>query len=135
MEHIKKVLPHRFPFLMIDGIEEMEQGKSVKGYKNISHNDYYINKIDGTFPNTLVVEALAQLGAFASTTEQTGLGFLSSLKGVTFTRCAKAGDRIDLYYEVLRNKRGFVLGRGTAKAGSETIVTVEEILIYQAPQT
>ncbi|MEI4828396.1 3-hydroxyacyl-ACP dehydratase FabZ family protein [Bacillus sp. FJAT-53711] len=129
--NIKSVLPHRYPFLMVDHIIEMESGKSVKGYKNVSYNEWFITESQTTMPNMLIVEAIAQLGAFVSVENTAGLGFLSSLEGVAFLGSAGPGDRLDLYYEVIRNKRGFVLGKGHAAVNGKTIVNVDKLLVYK----
>ncbi|PFK29339.1 beta-hydroxyacyl-ACP dehydratase [Bacillus cereus] len=128
--NIKDTLPHRYPFLMIDRIIEIEDGKSVKGYKFITNNEWFINESQNSMPHMLIVEALAQLGAFVGTSDSNGLGFLSSLDGVTFHGTAMPGDKLDLQYEVLRNKRGFILGKGIASVNSEPIVIVEKLLVY-----
>ncbi|WP_459502762.1 3-hydroxyacyl-ACP dehydratase FabZ family protein [Bacillus sp. C1] len=129
---INDTLPHRYPFLMIDRITEIENEKSVKGYKFITSNEWFINENQNSMPHVLIVEALAQLGAFVGTSDSSRLGFLSSLDGVTFTGTAMPGDKLDLQYEVLRNKRGFILGKGIASVNGEPIVIVEKLLVYIA---
>ncbi|WIY59140.1 3-hydroxyacyl-ACP dehydratase FabZ family protein [Bacillus arachidis] len=130
IKNINDILPHRYPFLMIDRITDIEDGKSVKGYKLITNNEWFITESQNNMPHMLIVEALAQLGAFVGTDNSTGLGFLSSLDGVTFNGTATPGDKLDLQYEVLRNKRGFILGKGIASVNGKPIVTVEKLLVY-----
>ncbi|ENQ3080143.1 3-hydroxyacyl-ACP dehydratase FabZ family protein [Bacillus sp. WLY-B-L8] len=128
--NIQSILPHRYPFLMIDGIVEIDTGKSVKGYKNISCNEWFITESQTTMPHMLIVEAIAQLGTFVSMENTDGLGFLSSLEGVEFLGAVQPGDRLDLYYEVIRNKRGFILEKGHATVNKRTIVSVDKLLVY-----
>ncbi|CAG9614569.1 3-hydroxyacyl-[acyl-carrier-protein] dehydratase FabZ [Bacillus rhizoplanae] len=128
--NIQSVLPHRYPFLMVDHIVEMESGKWVKGYKNVSCNEWFITESETTMPHMLIIEAIAQLGAFVSLENTVGLGFLSSLEGVEFLGSAQPGDRLDLYYEVIRNKRGFILGKGHAAVNGKKIVNVDKLLVY-----
>lgn len=128
--NIQSILPHRDPFLMIDSIVEINTGKSVKGYKNISCNEWFITESQTTMPHMLIVEAIAQLGAFVSVENTNGLGFLSSIEGVDFLGSVQPGDRLDLYYEVIRNKRGFILGKGHATVNKRTIVSVDKLLVY-----
>ncbi|MGE7881935.1 3-hydroxyacyl-ACP dehydratase FabZ family protein [Bacillus sp. NPDC094077] len=128
--HIKDTLPHRYPFLMIDKVTNVKKDKSVTGYKLISNNEWFINANQKHMPHMLIVEALAQLSAFVNTSE--GLGFLSSLDGVEFHEKAYPGDKLDLHYELTRNRRGFILGKGTATVNDQPIVTIEKLLIYQA---
>ncbi|HFK1681068.1 3-hydroxyacyl-ACP dehydratase FabZ family protein [Bacillus sp. SRB1LM] len=130
--HIKDTLPHRYPFLMIDKVTNVKQGESVTGYKLITNNEWFINDSQKHMPHMLIVEALAQLSAFVHTSDSNGLGFLSSLDGVTFHEKAYPGDKLNLHYELTRNRRGFVLGKSTATVNNQPIVTVEKLLIYQA---
>lgn len=130
--HIKDTLPHRYPFLMIDKVTSIKQGESVTGYKLITNNEWFINDTQKHMPHMLIVEALAQLSAFVNTSDSEGLGFLSSLDGVEFHEKAYPGDKLDLHYELTRNRLGFVLGTGTATVNSHPIVTIKKLLIYQA---
>ncbi|KOY16766.1 hotdog family protein [Paenibacillus xylanivorans] len=133
MINIQDILPHRYPFLLIDKVLEVEKNKWAKGYKNVSNNEWYMNERNAVIPSTLIIEALAQLGAFAVISEENGVGFLSSLKGIEVIGQAFSGDRIDLYYEIIKNKRGFVVGRGVASVGNQVIINAEEIMIYLQP--
>ncbi|MBK5505773.1 3-hydroxyacyl-ACP dehydratase FabZ family protein [Bacillus sp. TH12] len=130
--NIKDTLPHRYPFLMIDKITNVKESQSAIGYKLITNNEWFINENQNYMPHMLIVEALAQLSAFVSTGESEGLGFLSSLDGVEFYENAYPGDKLDLHYELTRNRRGFVLGKGIASVNGQSIVTIEKLLIYQA---
>ncbi|PQZ57825.1 beta-hydroxyacyl-ACP dehydratase [Bacillus sp. MYb209] len=130
--NIKDTLPHRYPFLMIDKITNVKESQSATGYKLITNNEWFINKNQNYMPHMLIVEALAQLSAFVSTSESEGLGFLSSLDGVEFHENAYPGDKLDLHYELTRNRRGFILGKGIASVNGQSIVTIEKLLIYQA---
>ena len=129
---IQSTLPHQYPFLMVDNILEIVEGKSVKGIKNISANEWYITDDHKVMPNVMLVEALAQLGAFAALGEECNIGFLTAIKGAEFIHEASVGDQVYLYYEIKRMKKGFVLGKGHAEVNGQIIVKVDEILIYQA---
>lgn len=127
--HIKDTLPHRFPFSMIDKVTNVKHGESVTGYKLISNNEWFINDSQDHMPHILIVEALAQLSAFVRTSNPEGLGFLSSLDGVEFHGKAYPGDKLNLHYELTRNRRGFILGTGTATVNDQPIVTIEKLFI------
>ncbi|MDA1761707.1 3-hydroxyacyl-ACP dehydratase FabZ family protein [Bacillus thuringiensis] len=130
--HIKDTLPHRYPFLMIDKVTNIKESQSATGYKLITNNEWFINENQSHMPHMLIVEALAQLSAFVNTSNSEGLGFLSSLDGVEFHEKAYPGDKLDLHYELTRNRRGFILGKGIATVNGQVIVTVEKLLIYHA---
>jgi 3-hydroxyacyl-[acyl-carrier-protein] dehydratase len=132
MVDIPRVIPHRYPFLMVDRVLEINPGKWVKGYKNVTWNEWFITDNSCCMPCVIIVEALAQLGAFAifGDENENGLGLLTSLKGIEFLGDAYPGDRIDLYYEVIKNRRGFVLGKGEASVGDKVVLKAEEIMIY-----
>ena len=87
INEIKKIIPHRYPFLLVDRIEEMEPGVKASGYKNVTANEPFFQ---GHFPEypvmpgVLIIEALAQVGAVAilSLEEKKGkLAFFWSFPG------------------------------------------------------
>ncbi len=73
-------LPHRYPFLFIDGVTESEPGKHAAAYKLVSENDWFITDAQTEMPFSLVIEALAQTAAFTGITDENSLGLLSSVK-------------------------------------------------------
>ncbi|GAV13472.1 3-hydroxyacyl-ACP dehydratase FabZ family protein [Paenibacillus sp. NAIST15-1] len=133
IQEVMDILPHRYPFLMIDRVTQIEPGTSANGYKLISHNEWFMSGASTFMPDSLIIEALAQLGAFTAVQSQQGsLGFLSSLKGVESMGSAYAGDKLELSYEVLRSKKGFTIGKGEASVDGRVILRADEIMIYTA---
>jgi 3-hydroxyacyl-[acyl-carrier-protein] dehydratase len=67
IKEIQEILPHRYPFLLVDRIEEIEEGKKAVGYKNVTMNEYFFKGIfqKNLLCCVLIVEALAQVGAVA----------------------------------------------------------------------
>ncbi len=68
INEIKRIIPHRYPFLLVDKITELEEGKSAVGYKNVTVNEYFFNghfPEEPVMPGVLIIEALAQVGAVA----------------------------------------------------------------------
>lgn len=117
---IQKIIPHRFPMLLVDRIVELEAGKRAVGIKNVSANEWFF---EGHFPGhpimpgVLIVEALAQTGAVAalSADEFTGkLGLFAGIDGVRFRRQVVPGDQLRLEVELERLRRG--IGRAAANA-------------------
>ena len=107
VEDIKKIIPHRYPFLMIDRVEDIEVGKSCVAYKNISCNEWFFA---GHFPEysvmpgVLVIEAMAQAAgvlAFSTLIEENVCGYgsskfvyFTSIENAKFKRPIVPGDRV-----------------------------------------
>ncbi|MBS3986003.1 MAG: 3-hydroxyacyl-ACP dehydratase FabZ [Selenomonadales bacterium] len=126
---IMEIIPHRYPFLLVDSIEYVVPGERAVGYKNVTANEPYFA---GHFPNypvmpgVLIVEALAQVGAVAllSLPENKGrLAFFAGIDGVRFRRQVFPGDRLRLEVSISSMKMG--IGKGDAKAyvGEELAVS------------
>ena len=116
---IMKVIPHRYPFLLIDRIMELEEGKRAVGIKNVTMNDYFFQ---GHFPGhpvmpgVLIVEAMAQVGGVVmlSKAENRGkLAYFMSIDSAKFRQPVFPGDQLKLEVEVLRvrSKTGQCAGR------------------------
>ncbi|UTH15920.1 3-hydroxyacyl-ACP dehydratase FabZ [Macrococcus epidermidis] len=119
-DEIKKIIPHRYPFLLIDRIIELEDGKKCTGIKQISGNEPFFQ---GHFPEyavmpgVLIVEALAQVGAVAMLKLEENQGKLAMFTGIDKCRFKKQvtpGDTLQLEVEMTRVKGP--LGKGVAKA-------------------
>lgn len=126
-QDITRVLPHRYPFLLIDRVVELEAGKRVKGYKNVTANEPFFN---GHFPGlpvmpgVLQVEALAQAAAVLTSTfgdfdPKTHVAYLMSMDEVKFRRLVVPGDRLDLEVEVVHLKRSIAKVHGRATVDGE----------------
>lgn len=131
IEEIKRIIPHRYPFLLIDKIKEMEVGKKAHGVKNVTYNEPWAQ---GHFPNhcvmpgVLLVESMAQTGAVSilSMEENRGkIAFFSSIKNAKFRKEVKPGDRLDIYVEIVKLRKNFGTGKGTVKVGEDTVAEAE----------
>ncbi len=120
IQEIQKIIPHRYPFLLVDRILELEIGKRAVGYKNVTINEPFFQ---GHFPSypvmpgVLIVEALAQVGAVAMLSVEENRGktaFFAGIDGFRFKEQVKPGDTLRLEVEITRNKGK--IGKGTAKA-------------------
>ena len=119
-EEIKDVIPHRYPFLLVDKILEIEEAKRVVGIKNVTINEPFFQ---GHFPEypvmpgVLIVEAMAQVGAIAvlNMEENKGkIGFLAGIDKCRFKRQVKPGDQLRLEVEIIRMKGPVGKGKGRA---------------------
>ncbi|MEG6512222.1 3-hydroxyacyl-ACP dehydratase FabZ [Desulforamulus ruminis] len=128
---IQQILPHRYPFLLVDRILEVEEGKKVVGIKNVSMNEPFFQ---GHFPNypvmpgVLIIEAMAQVGAVAILSMPAFAGRIALLAGIDkarFRRQVVPGDILRIEVEVLK-LRGTV-GKSQARAyvGEELAVEAE----------
>lgn len=120
IKEIRDILPHRYPFLMIDRVEEVYEGKSAKGYKNVTINEPFFN---GHFPEypvmpgVLILEALAQMGAVCMLSKEEfkgKIGFLVGADKVRWKKQVMPGDRLDLEVEIVKVKGSIGIGKGKA---------------------
>jgi 3-hydroxyacyl-[acyl-carrier-protein] dehydratase len=133
-EEIKSVIPHRPPFLLIDGILECAPGKRAVGIKTVWQGEPFFQ---GHFPSrpvmpgVLIIEALAQTGAFAllSTEENKGkIALFAGIDGARFRRQVLPGDELRLEVEI--GKMRGPVGRGEAKAYVGGELAAEATLLF-----
>ena len=122
---IEKVLPHRYPFLMIDRIVTVEPGLRAEAVKAISLDDFFIGghfPQSPSFPETLVVEALAQTGGIAMlSAKEGGMGFLVRVEEMEFAKTVGPGDLLTLSAEVEFSFGEMAKVRVKAESGGEMV--------------
>jgi 3-hydroxyacyl-[acyl-carrier-protein] dehydratase len=135
---IKRVIPHRYPFLLVDRVDTLEPGVKAIGIKNVTINEPYF---EGHFPEysvmpgVLIVEALAQLGgiaAFDANASSPAIGLLAGIDNCRFKRQVKPGDQLTLTYEITRMKGQIIKGKGTATVDGELACEAEIMFALQA---
>ena len=134
---IMKLIPHRYPFLLVDRITECVPGKYVKGFKNITMNEaLFQGHFPGNpiFPGVLMVEALAQISAGMVMTmpQYAGkLALFAGIDGVRFKRVVRPGDRLEFHSEIIKLKGPIAKTKCTATVDGELAVEAELMCAIQ----
>ncbi len=131
IKRIQKILPHRYPFLLVDKIVEVEGDTWIKGIKNVSFNEqFFQGHFPGTpiMPGVLIVEAMAQVSGllFAQRLELTGkLAVLLSMNDVKLRKAVVPGDQLVLTAETVRLKKRTAQCRCKAMVGDAVVAEAE----------
>lgn len=137
-KELLRILPHRYPFLLVDRVVSLEPGKRVVAIKNISANEpFFQGHFPGhpIMPGVLLCEAMAQAGGvlvFQTDPERTAkyLVYLAGLDNVKFRRPVVPGDQVRLELEVLKRRAPIWRFKGVAKVG-EAVAAEAEILMSE----
>lgn len=130
---IQKLLPHRYPFLLVDRVVEIVPGQKLTAIKNVTVNEPFFN---GHFPGhpvmpgVLILEALAQASAVlayrsAGMDPTQKVTYLMAIDGAKFRRPVVPGDRLELNVEVLKHKGAVFKTKGTATVDGVKVAEAE----------
>lgn len=123
IKKILRVIPHRYPFLLVDRITELKPGEKAAGLKNVTINEpFFQGHFPGEpiMPGVMIVEALAQVGAVAVLSmpeNENKLALFTGINNFRFKQMVKPGDQLELEIEMTKIRGG--LGKGEAKAQVE----------------
>jgi UDP-3-O-[3-hydroxymyristoyl] N-acetylglucosamine deacetylase / 3-hydroxyacyl-[acyl-carrier-protein] dehydratase len=132
IEEIMKVLPHRYPFLLVDRVVEIEEGKRIVGIKNVTINEpFFQGHFPGhpIMPGVLIIEAMAQVGGMllmgAVPDPDKKVVYFTSLNNVKWRRPVKPGDQLRFELELLQVRGMMCKMQGVAKVDGEVVAEAE----------
>jgi 3-hydroxyacyl-[acyl-carrier-protein] dehydratase len=138
IDDIKKILPHREPFLMIDRVDELEEGVKAKGIKAVSANEWFFMGHFGDvkiMPGVLIIEAIAQMGGVALLTKEEmkgKLAYLGKIKNARFSEKVVPGDVLELETSIDTVKGNVGLGSGKAYVRGKLVASCELMFAISA---
>lgn len=133
---IRALIPHRYPFLLVDRIDEIEPGVRAVGIKNVTQNEPFF---EGHFPDypvmpgVLIVEAMAQVGAvgvMAIEEYRQKLALFAGIDGVRFRRQVIPGDVLRMEVEIARLKGSVGRGKGRATVNGERVCEADLMFAF-----
>lgn len=132
IEEVSRYLPHRYPFLLVDRVTEINLNESIKGFKNITFNEpFFQGHFPGfpIMPGVLMIEAMAQIAGIlifkSSSQEPTNEPrfVLAGVDNVRIKRMVKPGDKLEFDIKLDRVKRGLWCFSGVATVDGKTVIT------------
>jgi len=133
---IQKILPHRYPFLLVDRITEMNEGKDIVGFKNVSISEpVFEGHFPGhpIYPGVMILEGMAQAGGIlalksAGLTDeelQNKVIYFMSIDRAKFRQPVKPGDRLEYRIEVLKLRKNLIVLDGQAYVDDKLVAEAE----------
>ena len=130
-KQIMEIITHRQPFLLIDTIEEVEEGKRAVGKKCVSYNEPFFAghfPCEPVMPGVLIIEAMAQVGAVAILSRPENKGktaYFAGINNAKFKNKVLPGDVLELELEIIKEKGPIGIGKGTAKVNGKLAASAE----------
>ena len=134
IHEILKQLPHRYPFLLVDRVLEVEKGKSIKALENVTINEpFFVGHFPHrpVMPGVLMLEAMAQVAALLAfdtlgvTPDNKTIYYFAGIDGARFKRPVEPGDQLVMDVTLERMKAGIFKFKGTTRVGDEIACEAE----------
>jgi 3-hydroxyacyl-[acyl-carrier-protein] dehydratase len=125
---IERIMPHRYPFLLVDRVTDVEPDKRIVGIKNVSHDEHILYRRPGetpVLPFTILTEAVAQVGAIlilSKPENRNRLIFFMGIERVRYRRPVRAGDVVVIEANVLRLRSRMGMLKGAARVNGEVVL-------------
>lgn len=137
---IARILPHRYPFLLVDRITEFDEDKRIVGIKNVSHNEKFLG-VDAegrpVMPPTILTEAVAQVGAIlilAKPENRQRLPLFAGIQKVRYRRTVVPGDVVEIEATVIRLRNRMGLLKGVARVRGAVVAEGTMTFALSPPQ-
>ena len=141
INQIREILPHRYPFLLIDRVTYLEPALKARGYKNVTANEsFFQGHFPGNpiMPGVLIIEALAQLGCVAMLVKEeykNMIGLFAGIDNVRFKKQVVPGDKLELSVELVKLKGVIGKFKGEAKVDGQIVAEAEVLFaLVKAPK-
>jgi len=137
-EQVRAILPHRYPFLMVDGVLKID-GNKIIAFKNITHNEpYFPGHFPGhpIMPGVLQLEAIAQVAGILMLRQAENLGQLAyfmAAENVKWRKPVFPGETLVVEVELTRSRGKIGKAKGICKVGDEIVSEAEVTFVLQAP--
>jgi 3-hydroxyacyl-[acyl-carrier-protein] dehydratase len=136
INQIQKILIHRYPFLLVDKVIDLEPGKKGKGIKNVTINEEFFSghfPQEPIMPGVLIVEAMAQVAALVAGSGMSAqevkpeerIGYLVGIKEIKFKYPVRPGDRLEIEVEIIQRLANLFRVKGEAKVNNKICVQGE----------
>ncbi|MGM0508235.1 MAG: 3-hydroxyacyl-ACP dehydratase FabZ [Fusobacteriota bacterium] len=129
IEEIMERIPHRYPFLLVDRVLEMEEKKSIKAIKNVTFNEeFFQGHFPGhpVMPGVLIVEGMAQaLGVLVMNKDEDKVPYFMSINNAKFRKPVKPGDQLEYHLEITKLKSKIMKAKGKAYVDGKVAAQAE----------